>query len=250
MLRVGWLWQVDLDEFTARLHQIALTKPAWVPKIRAVVVDTLAKRVGADGAEPEPDADAAADEQHAVDADAADGETVVVDGVQNAGAVVVKAAVDVSAALDDVALDAIAEAARLAQEQCKANAVVDDNADAATADTVKTGKHDSAANAAPDAADAEAVDAVEADGASAYVAPPETRPQTAAQLAAQQFTDEEAQQIFVLFDADASGTVDIDELVVFVKAIKGRDDINPAAVSEVWDKDNSGEVTCPDSRLR
>ena len=56
MLRVGWLWQVDLDEFTARLHQIALTKPAWVPKIRAVVVDTLAKRVGADGAEPEPDA--------------------------------------------------------------------------------------------------------------------------------------------------------------------------------------------------
>ena len=57
------------------------------------------------------------------------------------------------------------------------------------------------------------------------------------------FTDEEAQQIFVLFDADSSGSVDINELVVFVKAIKGRDEINPAAVSEVWDKDNSGEVT-------
>ena len=141
MLRVGWLWQVDLDEFTARLHQIALTKPAWVPKIRAVVVDTLAKRVGADGIETAAEIDLFAD-----------------------------------------------------------------------ADTAMT----------------------HAD----------------AQLAAQPFTDEEAQQIFVLFDADASGTVDIDELVVFVKAIKGRDDINPAAVSEVWDKDNSGEVTCPDSRLR
>ena len=58
-------------------------------------------------------------------------------------------------------------------------------------------------------------------------------------------TDKEARQIFVLFDADRSGTVDIDELVVFVKAIKGRNDVNPAAVMEVWDKDNSGQVTAP-----
>ena len=56
-------------------------------------------------------------------------------------------------------------------------------------------------------------------------------------------TDAEAHQIFVTFDADGSGTIDIDELVVFVKAIKGQDDINPAAVSEVWDNDDSGEVT-------
>ena len=58
-------------------------------------------------------------------------------------------------------------------------------------------------------------------------------------------TDEEARQIFVLFDADGSGTVEIDELVVFVRAIKGANDVNPAAIAEVWDKDSSGGVTAP-----
>ena len=58
-------------------------------------------------------------------------------------------------------------------------------------------------------------------------------------------TDEEARQIFVLFDADSSGTVEIDELVVFVKAIKGTNHVNPAAITEVWDQDNSGGVTTP-----
>ena len=50
---------MDLEEFTARLHQIALTKPSWVPKIRAVMADALAKCVDADGAqlELEPGAD-------------------------------------------------------------------------------------------------------------------------------------------------------------------------------------------------
>ena len=64
-----------------------------------------------------------------------------------------------------------------------------------------------------------------------------------AQFTMQPMTNAEAHQIFVMFDADGSGTIDIDELVVFVKAIKGQDDINPAAVSEVWDNDDSGEVT-------
>ena len=37
---IGWLvLQVDLQEFTARLHEIAITKPAWLPKIRAVAAN-------------------------------------------------------------------------------------------------------------------------------------------------------------------------------------------------------------------
>ena len=56
-------------------------------------------------------------------------------------------------------------------------------------------------------------------------------------------TDEEALLIFELFDADGNGTIDIDELAVFVKAIKQRDTVSREQVSEVWDKDQNGQVT-------
>lgn len=55
-------------------------------------------------------------------------------------------------------------------------------------------------------------------------------------------TDEEALLIFELFDADGNGTIDIDELAVFVKAIKHRDTVSREQVSEVWDKDQNGQV--------
>ena len=56
-------------------------------------------------------------------------------------------------------------------------------------------------------------------------------------------TDEEAVMIFELFDADGDGTVDIDELVLFLKAIKQSDDVTRAQVEEVWDKNQNGTVS-------
>ena len=39
--------QVDLEEFTTRLHAIASNKPAWLPLIRAVVATTAATKLAA-----------------------------------------------------------------------------------------------------------------------------------------------------------------------------------------------------------
>ena len=62
-------------------------------------------------------------------------------------------------------------------------------------------------------------------------------------LETQPMTDEEAEEIFELFDTNNNGSIDVDELVVFVCAIKERDDVDRAHVMEVWDRDRNGQAS-------
>ena len=55
-------------------------------------------------------------------------------------------------------------------------------------------------------------------------------------------SEEEARLIFELYDADDSGNINPNELVLLIKAFRRKDSLDRAAVLKVWDTDKSGEV--------
>ena len=213
--------QVDLEEFTTRLHAIASNKPAWLPQIRAVVATTAATKLAA-----AEEATAAAKAKRKASASAA-----------------VKAKI-------------AGKAVKARQAQAHASAALGSQKEANTA--VNVSANAELLSVAIDAKNSELFELQQ----EMLNSPRSQRKNLKAEIAAldseiaelqdqrkeeatreEAMTDEEARVIFELFDADGNGTVDIDELVVFVKAFKQSDDVDRAQVEEVWDKDKNGTVS-------
>jgi len=56
------------------------------------------------------------------------------------------------------------------------------------------------------------------------------------------FTEEEARQIFAMFDTDQSGEMEAAEIVGFIKLVKGAESVDAARIVDTWDSDKDGKV--------
>ena len=167
---------------------------------------------------------------------------------EEAAAAKAKAAEEEAAAAEEEAAAAAAKAVEeeAAEEEAAAAKAAEEEAAAA-----KTAEDEAAvANAAAAAKAAEEEAAAAAKAAEEEVSvpePPQHVPQpetTAARSAAAEITLEESTEMFHLYDEDGSGSVDTEELLNMVAALKGKqlESLNRDKVLEVWDPNDDGQV--------